>query len=104
MRLLSGLLVLALMVSIVGCGTDGDNGFSETVKIDVVGTIKNDLGAIEKSGRVGSGMTNLTNNVTALKKTDPAKGELLEAGLKEIVTLRDPAKVKAKAKELLGAL
>lgn len=104
MRLFSGLLVLALLVSIVGCGTDGDNGFSETVKIDVVGTIKNDLGAIEKSGRVGSGMTNLTNNVTALKKTDPAKGELLEAGLKEIVTLRDPAKVKAKAKELLGAL
>lgn len=104
MRFLSGLLVVALMVGIVGCGSGGDNGFSEKVQVDIVGTIRNDLEAIEKSGRVGSGMTNLTGNVQVLKKTDPAKSDLLDAGLKEILALKDPAKVKAKAKELIGKL
>jgi len=104
MRFFSGLLVVVLATCIVGCGTGGDNGFSEKVKIDVIGTIKTDLQAIEKAGRVGSGMSNLTSNVRILKETDPAKGELLESGLKDIVTLNDPAKVKSKAKELLGVL
>lgn len=104
MRFFSGLMVIALAIVIVGCGTDGDNGFSETVKVDLIGKIKTDLEEIEKAGRAGSGMISLFGSVAVLKKTDPAKADLLEAGLKDIGNLKDPAKVKAKAKELIGAL
>jgi len=101
-----GLLVLLSLFgsTFVGCGQAANNQFIETVEPDLIANIRTDLQAIEKSGRLGSGMGILLSNVRALEKADPDKGAAIKKGLDELANVQGEAKVKAKAKELLKLL
>ena len=101
-----GLLVLLSLFgsSLIGCGEAKNNQFVEKVDMDFVSNIKTDLEAIEKSGRLGSGMQVLLSNVKALQEKDPDKGAAIKKGIDELMNVQGEAKVKAKAKELLALL
>ena len=102
MRILSAILCVVFATTLVGCG--GTEEVSQKVDVNLKEIIKTDLQAIEKSGRLGSGFTNLKANVNGLKKSDPALGDAIEAGLNELMGVTDAAKIKAKAKEILAKL
>ena len=101
-----GLLVLLSLLgsTFVGCGEAANNQFVEKVDMNFVANIKTDLEAIEKSGRLGSGMQVLLSNVKALQEKDPDKGAAIKKGLDDLMNTQGEAKVKAKATELLKLL
>ncbi len=88
----------------LGCGEASNNQFVEKVDMDFVANIKTDLAAIEKSGRLGSGMQVLLSNVKALQEKDADKGAAIKKGLDELMSIQGEAKIKAKAKELIKLL
>lgn len=101
-------LVLGFVtISLVGCGPK-----TEETSVRVTGTAPKgaeglkifleDLAA--KGNPVGSGGMVMQQYVDEIKKTDPAKAEALQKGVDGMVSLTDPNKVKAKAKEMLGTL
>lgn len=100
------LLVLACAPAslFVGCGEAKNNAFVEKVEMDFAAVVKSDLQAIEKSGRLGSGMQVLLSNVQALKEKDPGKADAIKKGLDEMMDLHGEDKIKAKAKELIKLL
>lgn len=86
----------------VGCGEEG-------VPIEVqekppTDEIKTVLLQISEHGTVGSAGYTLRQEIDELKETDPAKAEQLSNELAELESLGDPAKIKAKAKEMAESL
>ena len=97
-------LVCLPVSSFVGCGEASNNGFVEKVDMDFAANVKNDLVAIEKSGRLGSGFPVLLSNVKAMKDKSPEKADAIKKGLDELMALQGEAKIKAKATELIKLL
>lgn len=104
MRVLGVLLGLGFLVGFVGCDSGPANVEVQTGNFDAAADLKKGLESIEKSGRIGSGYNSLTSSARTLEKTDPAKAEAVSKGLKELIELQDGAKIKAKAKEIMGKL
>jgi len=104
MRIPSVLLGLAFLASFVGCDSGPSNVEVQTGNFDAVADLRKGLESIEKSGRLGSGFNSLTSSTRTLEKTDPAKADAVSKGLKELIEIQDGAKIKAKAKEILGKL
>lgn len=104
MRIPSVLLTAFILCGFVGCDSGPANVEVQVGNFDAAADLRSGLGAIEKSGRVGSGYNSLTSSARSLEKTDPAKAEAVSKGLKELIELSDPAKIKAKAKEIIGKL
>jgi hypothetical protein len=103
MRFMIGLLALTLTFGVVGCGGPS-NEFVEQVNFDVNEAIKSDLEGVVKAGRLGSGYGHLKSCVPALTKIDAAKGEAVGKAIEELATIKDSAKLKAKAQQIIDML
>lgn len=99
------LFCFSTMVFLGGCNSGADN--NEIIQMDYnpATDLKAGLEGVKKSGRLGSNVGALNAAARDLKKVDAAKGEMAEKELKELMSLSDePAKLKAKAAELIGKL
>jgi hypothetical protein len=105
MKLGIGLLCIIFSAVSIGCNSGADNNEVIVNKdYNPITDLKSGLEGIEKSGRLGSGFGSLKGSVIDLRKTDAAKADMLEKELTDLAALSDPAKVKAKAKEIIGKL
>ena len=101
------ILALGLMlVSIVGCG-----GGSSEVSVKVAPSppanelLKTALEELAAKGQpVGSGGMLLQQYVETIGKDDPAKAKALQPHVDSLMSINEPAKVKAKANEMLKLL
>jgi len=90
------------VVLLLGCS-------SEPPPVDVtppddLSLLKGGLQDIADSGELGSGVDAIPQLLESLKASDSAKGEELTADFAALQGLSDPAKIKAKAKAMLGKL
>jgi hypothetical protein len=95
---------LLLSGLIIGCGSASDVK-PKQVQVKVVGPFdqaKALLTNYANGNAVGSESTGFGELIESAKKEDPAKGDILEKGLKEIE--KSKASPKAKAKELMTKL
>ena len=104
MRILSIVLTCLFVFGIAGCGGGPDNNVVLKVDYDAVKSIKDGLETVKTTGRPGSSFSGVMSAARELKATDAAKGEAVEKGLEELLTLKDAAKVKAKAAEIINSL
>lgn len=99
----AGLALLLLLsgLSVVGCGTPGE----EPIKVQQVDRLEEAKRLLQNYANgqpVTSEATSFPKLIEDVKKTDPAKGEILEKGLAEIQA--SPATAAATAKDLLSKL
>ena len=92
-------MVLAL---VIGCG-------ERAVQVDPNQVtpeqqVKSALQAAAETGQTGSEMTLLEELIPQIKAKDAAKGEQLQQDYTELMNANDPAKVKAKAQEMISKL
>lgn len=101
---MSSVVALSLVVLLLaGCG--GPKSVKVTpVTVSAADAVKGALNDIVQSGELGSGSMALQENIEKLKATDAAKGEALLKDYEALAKLKDPAALKAKAKEMLGKL
>ena len=93
------------MIGTTGCGGGGpDNNAVIKVDYDAAKSIKESLESVKASGRLGSSFGGVMISLADLKAKDSAKGESVEKLLNELTALKDPAKVKAKADEIIKSL
>jgi hypothetical protein len=105
MRVLSIVLGCLFLAGISGCGAGGpDNNAVIITDYDPAKAIKDGLESVKTSGRIGSNFGSIMISVNDLKKKDAAKGEAAEKLLNELTALKDPAKMKAKAEEIIKSL
>lgn len=104
MKFFSKILVCACLVTFAGCPNGGDNNEVMKMQYDPGANIKELLGSVKTSGRLGSSFSQVIAAVRDLKKADPAKGDSIEKLINELAALSDPAKVKAKADEIIKLL
>jgi hypothetical protein len=100
--LLAASLVFFVAFPPIGCGPRVIK--VEQPKLTPVDSIKAYLEAIAGTGRMGSEVDLLEEGIQKLKGTDAAKGDALLKDLQQLKSLTDPARVTAKAKEMLGKL
>ncbi len=100
------LLVLACFLPMIstlnGCGKS-----VETVEVEVnssMDDIKSGLNEIVESGVISSSVEDIRSSVGNLTGDEAAKKDELMTDLDELSGLNDSAKIKAKAKEILGKL
>jgi hypothetical protein len=98
-----GLMGLLLVggLGVTGCGTPGE----EQIKVQQVDRLEEAKRLLQNYANgqpVTSEATSFPKLVEDVKKTDPAKGEILEKGLAEIQA--SPATAADKAKEVLSKL
>ena len=105
MRSLLVVLGCLSMIGVAGCGGGGpDNNVVIKKDYDAANSIKEVMEGVKTSGRIGSNFSGVMNALADLKAKDAAKGATIETLLNEITALKDPAKVKAKAEEILKSL
>ncbi len=95
-------LLFPMVLFALGCG-GGPKEESIPIKpIDPMAQVKSTLQNYAKGQALGSEVTSYEYMVTELQKVDPAKAEILKAGLDELQKVKgSPA---AKAKELMKKL
>jgi hypothetical protein len=86
--------------ALVGCGPTIESVPVQTSS--AADEIKKGLEEIAKTGEVGSSVEDIRMN--SGKLSDQSKVTALRAGLDELAGLKDPAKIKAKAEELIKGL
>jgi hypothetical protein len=98
------LLVFALVV--VGCsqGTGPGPQKVQPVQVQPTDAIRSALESVGKTGQLGSEGLTIQENIEKLRASDPAKAEELAKDYEALQGMSDPAKVKAKAQEMLGKL
>jgi hypothetical protein len=105
MRVLSIVLGCLVLSGFIGCGAGSpDNNAVIKTDYDPAKAIKDGLENVKTSGRIGSNFGSVMISVNDLKKKDAAKGEAVEKQLNELTSLKDVAKVKAKAEEIIKSL
>ncbi len=104
MKFYSVLLVCVFSLACTGCGGGADNDVVIKTDYDPAETINESLAGINTSERLVSNFGGVMAAVQDMKKTDPAKAEAIEKALNEMTSLKDPAKTKAKAEEILKQL
>ena len=94
-------MIAALLLPVaVGCGPSVESVPVQTKS--AADDIKAGLQEIASSGQVSSSVEDL--RTASGKLEDAAKKEALQKGLDELAGMSDPAKVKAKAQELINGL
>lgn len=107
---MSRLAVLLLLVVALGlaAGCGGSTGPApqkvQPVQVEPTEAIRSALQSIAQSGQVGSEGLTIQENIEKLRSTDAAKADVLAKDYQELQATTDPAKVKAKAAEMLGKL
>ena len=91
-------------IGLVGCGGGADNNVVVEMNYDPAQTIKEGLEGVKTSGRIGSNFNSMIMAVSDLKKVDASKGDMLEKELKDLAALKDAAKIKAKAAEIISKI
>ena len=104
MRFLSIVLCCMFTFGITGCGGGPDNNSVIKVDFDAAKSIKEGLEGVKTSGRIGSNFGGIMNSARALKEKDAAKGDAVEKQLTEMASMKDAAKIKAKAEEIIKSL
>lgn len=106
LRLRSVFGLMILLIAFAGCG-----GSNEETVIKVAPPppaeelLKTALTDLAKTGTpVGSGGMTLQQHVDQIGKADPDKAATLSKGVDSLMSMTDPAKVKAKASEMLKQL
>ena len=99
----AAIVALAATVGLVGCnqGTPKVETY-DVPEADPVAEAKSILTNYANGMPVTSEVTGFPDLIARVKEKDPAKGEILEKGLKEIEA--NPASARAKANELLPKL
>ena len=96
------LLLVLGMVALVGCGPkETTEQVEEPASQDQV---KSALENVVETGEVDSGLMTAREQLEAMQATDAAKAEELLKDLDALESLRDPAQIKAKAKEMVDKL
>jgi hypothetical protein len=101
MWLVRFLLVLGA-VAVLGCGEGVTTQPAQEAAPQQ--QIKSALETCAESGTIDSGLMVVREQAEAMQETDPDKADALLKDLDELESLRDPAQIKAKAKEMLGKL
>ncbi len=100
--------ILAILCGLVlnGCNsaTTSDTKVNLNVDTSPEAQLKSLMADIEKSGEVGSGELIIQSELDRLKKSDASKATAIEGNIKELLTLKDSSKVKAKAAEISSQL
>jgi hypothetical protein len=106
MRIARFLVLACTLGFMVGCGGEKENVVVVDGKLPgPAELIKKTLEETASSGApIGSGGFNLQTWADQMAATDPEKSKVLLQGINELSALQDAAKIKAKAKELLGKL
>ena len=104
MKVMSIVLVSLVLVGMTGCGGGPDNNVVIKTDYDPMVVIKEALEGVKSSGQLDSRFSGVMNAARDLKTTDPAKGEALEKQLTDLGALKDVAKKKAKADEIIKSL
>jgi hypothetical protein len=96
-------LVLLVAVAIVGCqpGAESVTPPAEKTGADAV---RETLEGVVQTGEGGSALGAMMDAIEQMKADDPETAAALEADATEIMGMSDPAKVKAKAQEMLDKL
>ncbi|MBX3400994.1 MAG: hypothetical protein KF873_19855 [Gemmataceae bacterium] len=95
-------LLLPLVLVAFGCGGGPKEEMIPVKPIDPMAQVKSTLQNYAKGQPLGSEVTSYEYMVNELQKADPAKAEILKAGLDELQKVKgSPA---AKAKELMKKL
>lgn len=98
-----GALLLASVLS--GCGTGPAENPVDVTPPSATEMLRTTLNELAASGQpMGSGGQTLGQYIEEIMKSDPAKGQKLQEGLDSLMTLQQPAQIKAKANEMLQAL
>lgn len=97
------LLAAVLMLSTAGCR--GPNTDSVSVPTGpIVENVKTTLEAYAKTGRTGSSLTALNSDINGIASSNSALAENLRTKYRELQAAKNPAVVKATAKEMLEIL
>ena len=88
----------------VGCGGGPDNNVVVETNYQPAQAIKEGLEGVKTSGRIGSNFSGIMMSVNDLRKVDAAKADEVEKELKELSSLKDAAKIKAKAAEIISKM
>ncbi len=104
MRILKPIVLGMILLSVYGCG--GNSEVSTKVVVPpAVEMLKSALTELAAKGEpVGSGGMLLQQYVDKIGTEDAAKAKALSPMVDSIMTLKDPAKIKAKANEMLKLL
>ena len=104
MRFLKPIILVLALLGVTGCG--GSNGTSTKVVVPpTVELLKSALNNVASKGEpVGSGGILLQQYVDKIAADDAAKAKALTPLLDTLMTLKAPAKIKAKANEMLKLL
>jgi hypothetical protein len=99
-------VLLAASVLVVGCSGGTGPGPQKVTppQVQPADAIRSALQSVAQSGQLGSEGLTIQENIEKLRATDSAKAEALAKDYQELEKLSDPAKVKAKAEEMLGKL
>ena len=96
-------LVLPVGVVIVGC-RPGAGSVTPPPEVSPAEAVRKALEQVAESGRGGSEIGAMMNDLEAMKATDPQTAEALIEDAKALMSISDSAAIKAKAKEMLGKL
>ena len=104
MRFLKPIVLGMVLLGVAGCGGNNET----TTKVIVPPTVellKSALNELASKGEpVGSGGLLLQQYVDKIATEDAAKAKALSPMVDSLMTLKDPAKIKAKANEMLKLL
>jgi len=88
------------LLAAVGCGDKGVPVDTSQVKAPTGVQMLED--AASTGQPVGSGGQEIQNEINRIKEKDPAKAARLQKQFDKLITLQNPAQVKAAAKAMLG--
>ena len=100
-------LMMLVVVCAIGCGGGSDvevQNVTPPPEKTPVDAVRTTLETIAESGNGGSEVGAMMGSLEEMKATDPAKAEELLADANELMGMSSPAKIKAKAKEMIEKL
>lgn len=103
MKKLQALLSI-VMVSAVLCGCDPGSTEVQPIAVSVKDVLKANLQSPADTGALGSELTVIEENIGKLATEDAAKADALKKDLEELKKANNAAKIKSKAKEMIGKL
>jgi hypothetical protein len=98
------MVIGACSLAFSGCGGGPVDEKIPVAVSAIEASAKRTLEEFEKTGKLGSGLTGLESDINGIKTSNPAKAEDLMNSFRELQGLQDAAKIKAKAKEMIGKL
>ncbi len=102
MSWLRSMLVLAAVAVLVGCGPRAES--VKAPEVSAKEAVTKALQNIAQTGQGGSEIGAIMQDLERMKATDPQLAETLIQDANQMMSLGNPAEVKAKAQEMLGKL